>query len=104
MVSIERGQELHGRACDGEVLTDSERVELESWYAEMDAEEERALNLPPSISPTNDELRSQIRDRMEEVKTTLDEIKQIEERNVELRRQNEELTRLLVAKGLLTAS
>lgn len=103
MVAMERGQELHGRACWGEVLSDEERAELEAWYAQMDAEEAAILNLDLPESPTNEELRAQLLLYLRELQKTVEEIRRIEESNEALRRQNEELKRQLVAKGILAA-
>ena len=56
MVEMGRGQELHSRACRGERLSDDELCELDTWYAEMDAEEARSLGHDLVELPTNEEL------------------------------------------------
>jgi uncharacterized alpha-E superfamily protein len=103
MVSIERGQSLHLRACRGEKLTVEERADLDSWYAAMDAEEASILNSAESGSESADELRDQVSRAMADVKSTLERIEAIEKGNSELRRQNDDLRRVLVAKGILAA-
>ncbi len=103
MVEMRRGQELHVRSCRGENLSDEDRKELEAWYAERDAEEAAMLNPDLPESPTNEQLRAEIRLRLRELQGTLENIHQIEERNAALRQQNEELKQQLVAKGILIA-
>jgi|SRR5579872_2835457 len=103
MVAMKRGQELHGRACRGENLSDEERTELAAWYAEMDAEESRILNLDLPESPTNEELRALLRYHLHELHRAVEGLIQIEETNDALRRQIEELKQQLAAKGILTA-
>ena len=103
MVSLERGQELHDRACRGERLNKRERTELDSWYAAMDAEEAQVLNRAGSGSPNEVELREQIRVSLERLQAITEETREIERGNEELRRQNEELKRVLERKGALVA-
>lgn len=103
MVSIECGQKLHLRACQGDTLTQTERTELDSWYAEMDAEESKVLDSTSARPVSVDDLRDNIRQAMIDVKSTLVQIEKIEERNTELRRQNAELRSVLTAKGILAA-
>jgi hypothetical protein len=74
MVNLERGQLLHIRACRGETLTIEERTELESWYAEMDAEEARILNTATMDQEFTDSRYSQLRQAMSDVKSTLEQI------------------------------
>jgi hypothetical protein len=103
MAEMSRGQELHKRVCSGHKLSEEERVELESWYSEMDREEAQALRPDLAESPTNEGLRIEIRDRIDDLQAALDKIRDIEEKNALLRRQNEELKRQLVARGILAA-
>ena len=103
MIPMERGQELHGRSCSNENLTTEERGELLAWYAEMDAQESAALNVDLPESSANDEVRARIRHLLGELHETLQAIRKIDESNESLRRQNEELKTLLVAKGILAA-
>ena len=103
MVEMTRGQELHTRAYRGERLSEQERSELDLWYAKMDSEEATTLHLDFAGSPSNEDLRSEIRDRLADLQVSLAEISKIEDRNALLRQQNEELKRQLVSKGILTA-
>jgi hypothetical protein len=103
MVETSRGQELHRRACDGDQLSEEERRNLDAWYAEMDAEEAKALGQGITASPTIEEMRFEARDRLAELQATIEKISVVEESNAVLRRQNEELKRQLVAKGILAA-
>ena len=103
MVEMGRGQELHSRACRGERLSDDELCELDTWYAEMDAEEARRLRQDAVESPTDEVLRDQIRERLTKLQATLEKISTIEESNAAIRQQNEELKRQLVSKGILAA-
>ena len=103
MADSDRGQALHVRACGGEILPTAERAELEAWYAELDAAEAASLSGDVPQSPTNEDLRAQIRVRLAELQTALEGIRRIEDRNQALRRQNEELRRHLVDRGILPA-
>ena len=93
MVEMGRGQGLQSRACRGERLSYDEQCELDVWYAEMDAEEARSFGQDVVESPTDEVLRDQIRERLTELKATLEKISTIEESNAAIRQQNEELRR-----------
>lgn len=103
MVDVKHGQELHRRSCDGEPLSELEQAELETWYAQMDAEEAALLNLNAPEPEAIETLRAEYRLRLQELQEAVEEVRQIEERNETLRRQNEELKRQLAAKGIPVA-
>src|SRR5438309_8182576 len=103
MISLERGQKLHAQACDGENLTPEDRAELESWYAQMDAEEAQEILLTNPQSPGEQELRENIRLSLERLQSIAAKTREVERGNEELRLQNEELKRQLASKGLLVA-
>ena len=103
MVDMTRGQDLHRRACRGEQLSEMERRELDTWYAEMDAEEAQLFAQAPKELPTNAELQTEIENRLAELEATFARIRSLEKSNEALRKHNEELRRELVAKGILVA-
>jgi hypothetical protein len=69
----------------------------------MDSEEAKTLSPDLAESPTNEELRAEIRDRLVDLQATLEKIRDVEEGNAALRQQNDELKRKLVEKGILAA-
>jgi hypothetical protein len=94
---MERGQELHGRSCHGENLSDAERAELEAWYAEMDAEEARTLHITES-SPSVEELRAQLDRETGELRRTVEDLQAIHAGNEVLRQEIATLKRRLAEK------
>lgn len=103
MVELERGQYLHHRSCDGEALTAEEQDELQSWYSQMDTEEEAMLRRKPSINATIEDLRLELRQRMRELEAAVGDVRRIEAGNEQLRQQIGELRQQLVAKGILVS-
>lgn len=103
MVEMSRGQELHRRVSRGDQLSEEERRDLDAWYEEMDAEEAKMLAQHPEESPTNEELQAEIQNRLAELQATRTRIRSLEESNEMLRKQNEDLRRQLIAKGILAA-
>ena len=67
MVKVERGQELHLRACRGDTLTIEERDKLNSWYSEMDAGEELILSSATTHADSTDRVHDQIRQTISDV-------------------------------------
>jgi hypothetical protein len=65
----------------------------------MDAEEASMLNLGTPDLESIEALRAEYRLCLQELQESVEEVRQIEERNETLRWQNEELQRQLMAKG-----
>ena len=103
MISTERGQQLHDRACRGQPLTQGERTELDAWYAEMDAEEAHLLQNNSADPPGGEALRVRLRAEQARLHAIAVRVLEIERGNEELRRRNEELMRELKEKGALVA-
>jgi hypothetical protein len=85
----------------GESLSEEERRELAEWHSEMDAEEEAQLSAVQRRDPSNEDLRSEIRERLTELQAAVTELRASEEANEALRRQNDQLRQRLVEKGVL---
>jgi uncharacterized protein involved in exopolysaccharide biosynthesis len=100
MVAMERGQELHGRACRGENLSNEERAELEAWYAEMDAEEAKTLKVTED-SASIEELRRQMDLEVLALRQAVEEIQAIHTTNQALRQEIADLKRRLADKQSL---
>ncbi len=104
MVTNDIGAKLHHRSVIGEKLTKSEKIQLEEWYARMDANEAALLaaNAPRSLSKDEmEELRKMVKKSMGQVEFLIKKIKELDGKNEELRKQNEELKKLamqLIAK------
>src|SRR5437016_4187215 len=97
MIAMKRGQELHGRACRGEDLSDKERTDLEAWYAEMDAEEAKTLKVTED-TPSVEELRTQLGLEVRALRQTVEEIQTIHTQNEALRQEIALMKRRLAEK------
>lgn len=86
MVEMRRGLDLHSRSCRGEILSDEERAELGSWYAEQDAEEAAALKFNKK-SPSVDELRTLLESEVRALRQTVEDIQTIHNTNETLRQE-----------------
>jgi hypothetical protein len=69
----------------------------------MDAEEAPWLSSPPMTGADNEALRGQVRNSLERLQTITARTREIELGHEALRRQNDELMRLLREKGVLAA-
>lgn len=80
------GQELHDRATRGLPLTDTEQVQLDEWYAQQDAAENRLLN-SSERSQTQEVLQAQIKAALSQVALMTQRIQELMHQNEELRRE-----------------
>lgn len=87
-------QRLHDRATRGEVLTSEGQSQLEAWYADQDAAEMAALNLPVGDEDTA-ALRAGIDSALAEIAAVAGRIRQTSAENEMLRRENADLRRRL---------
>lgn len=86
MISDERGQQLHDRATRGKSLSESERAQLEAWYAAHDHAEMEALGLTAE-GETNAELKHQIDIALAQVTRITKRIQETKAENEMLRRE-----------------
>ena len=87
MISDELGQELHDKATVGKPLTSPEREKLEDWYRQRDAQENHSVsgNEAPSVVSA---LRSQLRQTLDQIKTTAQQIQELANTNELLWQEN----------------
>ncbi|SRR6266540_5896339 len=100
MIPMERGLELHGKACASVELSDSEKIELDAWYAQMDAEEAKELHIGFEGHPTIEELQEKLRSDWARIATIVEEIQALDAASEALRKQNDALKRKLAEKGV----
>jgi hypothetical protein len=94
MITDDSAKELHDRATRGIQLSDTERAELEAWYARQDAEESAALaGAQPSQSL--ELLKVQVGEVMSQLLVTSQRIQAQAAENESLRREVAELKRQL---------
>ncbi len=103
MVSLERGQELHHRSCEGEQLTVEEQAELETWYAEMDDEEARLLAANRDHID-NEELRALLNRELEALARAVEKVQVQQARNDALRNEIAALESELAARKPIAVS
>jgi hypothetical protein len=87
-------QKLHDRATRGEVLTPKERSQLEAWYADQDAAEMAAMNLPVGEQDPA-ALQAGIDSVLAEIAAVAGRIRETSAQNEILRRENADLRRRL---------
>jgi hypothetical protein len=102
MISIEHGQELHQRLCNGDSLSTDEQAELNAWYTKMDADEARYLNVDTPDRSGESEIRAKIQIALDQLAEVTKRTTETEKTNQQLRQQNEELIRVLEMKGVLS--
>jgi hypothetical protein len=94
MITDDSAKELHDWATRGIQLSDTERAELEAWYARQDAEESAALaGAQPSQSL--ELLKVQVGEVMSQLLVTSQRIQAQAAENESLRREVAELKRQL---------
>ena len=98
MTTNERGVELHRKATVlSQPITDSERAELESWYARMDAEEAEILSRSPE-SRNVAALQAELDQAVVKLVQTAQELGELHQRNSKLRQEVEALERKAAEK------
>ena len=104
MTTNARGVELHRKQVVlNQPLTESERAELESWYARMDAEEAEILSRSPP--PKNiAELQAKLDQAVVRLVQTANELSELHLQNKTLRQEVETLERKVAQKLALKAS
>ncbi|BAZ12011.1 hypothetical protein NIES4071_38390 [Calothrix sp. NIES-4071] len=85
MLSDEMGRQLHHRSTIGEPLTNSEKEQLDAWYAKHDAIESKLLgnNMDSQIDLTT--LQTQIEASLSQLTFVTQRIQQISKENDDLR-------------------
>jgi peptidoglycan hydrolase CwlO-like protein len=95
MISDQLGSLLHSRASQGEVLSSVETEQLETWYAEKDAQEAQLLKMP-TANVDCVALQAQIDASLEKISTVSQGIRQVTSENAILRQEIFELQQSLV--------
>jgi hypothetical protein len=98
MTETEKMQQLHHRASLGETLTADENGVLQSWYDELDREEELMLNRTSEVENQID-WRKQYNATITEIAQSAANVERIAKQNEALRRENQKL-REIVEKRL----
>jgi len=99
-VADEHLWKLHLKSARGEVLTTSEQIALDAWYAEQD-QAELAQLAPVRDLKTPDLLREQVEHILGRIITTSQTIQALSAENEDLRRENTLLRRQLAQRGVL---
>jgi chromosome segregation ATPase len=86
VVLNELGMQLHDRFTRGQVLSAEEQEQLERWYQQQDAEEDKQL-IPASPTAKISDLRSQVDLTLTQLTTSIQQIRQVTSENEELRRE-----------------
>lgn len=86
-------QELHNRATSGLSLTEQERTELETWYAEQD--EKEATILPLATAPELKILQGKVEAGLTELHRTTQRLEALSDENKALRQEINGLYRQL---------
>ncbi len=98
MTSQDQLKQLHDKASRGEMLTTTERAQLEQWYAMQDATEFKALGLD-AAEKTLATLQTQIDSALTQLLTVTRRIQEVASENETLRREistlRQQLTHLL---------
>lgn len=87
MISDEMGRQLHNRSALGEPLTNSEKEQLDAWYAKLDAIESKLLskNTDSQIDITT--LQNQLEASLSQLTFVTQRIQQISKENDDLRQE-----------------
>lgn len=87
MISDEMGRQLHNRSALGEPLTNSEKEQLDTWYAKLDAIESKLLskNTDSQIDITT--LQNQLEASLSQLTFVTQRIQQISKENDDLRQE-----------------
>jgi hypothetical protein len=93
MISDQLGGSLHSRSSRGEALSDSEKKQLEAWYADKDAQEARSLKMPGSDVDCV-ALQAKIDAALEKFSAVSQEIRKVSSENVILQQEIFELLRV----------
>lgn len=101
MITMKRGQHLHDRATRRLPITDEERVELQQWYDQMDAEEARTVRIPDGGNL--EAIHRDIDATLREIGVTANQIIEIREENRAIRKQIAELQREYLRKRSVAA-
>ncbi len=80
------GRQLHDRATRGKILSEVEKRQLTTWYAEQDAAESEILSLPEESIPSSD-LREQIANIIQQLNAVTQNIQALTQENVALRNE-----------------
>lgn len=88
-------QELHDRATRGLLLTDTEQIQLEAWYAQQD-EVENHLLTSAETPQTIEVLQTQIKAALTQVAAMTQRIQELMRQNDELRREVANLKQQLI--------
>lgn len=99
MIDNKLGQQLHGRATRGLPLSEEERAQLDAWYKKLDEEETVILaRSAVSFEETMVEMKARSDEAWAEIAVTKRRIKESEQRNKQLWRENELLLEQLRQK------
>lgn len=96
-------QNLHKKFVSGESLTESEKSELENWYAEQDKIENELINSELSDNSSK-EIENYFHSALREISESKKKIAKIASQNELLRRENELLREKLNKKQDLRAA
>ncbi len=96
-------QNLHKKSVSGKSLTESEKSELEKWYAEQDGIENELFNSDFSGNDS-DETKNLFQSALKEISESKNKIAKIASQNELLHRENETLREKLNKKQDLKAA
>ncbi len=103
MKETEKMQKIHQLAVNGENLKAEEKDALQSWYEELDQEENSNLNFPQPFSNSTD-LREHLADTTKQAAKISCEIESLVTQNAKLRNENKSLRKALESSLLEKAA
>ena len=84
--------DLHDRATRGQILARDEQAELEAWYAQQDAEEDRLLGTQKATLAAKSTLQEQIEATLKQLAIVTQRIQELTHENEYLRKtQNQQI-------------
>jgi hypothetical protein len=98
-IKSEIGQLLHDRQTRGEHLTATEQSDLDSWYAQTDAEEMALLQKNYAIGLSSTEKIEGMSGVLEQLQKTVARIENLTVQNANLRQEISHLQQQLVVKS-----
>ncbi|BDA69199.1 hypothetical protein RIVM261_058620 [Rivularia sp. IAM M-261] len=87
MISNEIGGQLHHRSTIGEPLTNSEKEQLDAWYAQLDAIESKLLSKNTDSQIDTKILQNQLEASLSQLTFVTQRIQQISKENEDLRKE-----------------
>ncbi len=90
MSETEKLQSLHQRSVNGEVLTEQERIALQSWYDKLDREEDLEINKSKPVQNV-EELRRNLKEISDQTEAVSRDVKILISQNENLRKENQSL-------------